>query len=133
MNEAIRPVGSSPLSTALDTRRANAKLAEALGTGMRVLTDYAPKLDRIIDAALNTNRQRNDGEIYRVALDRLGSEFLAILEPLRWWIVALSALHEEGRLTEPQRMELRLRLSELESKFQTANLLLEKLNVLGPT
>ncbi|QJW94897.1 hypothetical protein [Frigoriglobus tundricola] len=91
-------------------------------------TDYAKQLARNKEVAAAVGRDLDP--FLQTALARLGDEFLAISEPLRWWITKLSAVHEEGRLTEVQRMELRLRLSELESKFQTAGQLLNQLNVL---
>ena len=50
----------------------------------------------------------------------LVDEFANLSFPLEEWIRKFSAAHEEGRLTDLQRMELRLRLTELESKYLTA-------------
>jgi hypothetical protein len=58
--------------------------------------------------------------VHKVAIQRLLAELDDLTGPLREWIAKMSALLEEGRLTEPRRLELRLRLTELESKYQTA-------------
>lgn len=119
----------------------NRELAELLEAGMRVLIDYTDKLDRLVNSALTIwDRRENVGNQHtkdiavavqrdldpflRAALDRCGAEFVGLEEPLRQWITKLSATLEEGRLTEVQRMELRLRLTDLEVKFQTAGRLL---------
>ena len=60
---------------------------------------------------------------------RLAKEFVALSGPMKAWITKLSAILEESRLTEVQRMELLLRLTELEVKYETAGLILKQLDV----
>lgn len=150
--DPVAPPASAPnaFPVGFDPRHAKRELTELLQAATRILPEYADKLDRMVQSALTIwdhrekqpsryNQdvvaaiQRDLDPFLKAALNRLGDEFLGLSEPLRQWINKMSAVHEEGRLTEVQRMELRLRLTELEVKFQTAGRLLKQLNVLGPT
>ena len=127
---AIQPHKLTAPGTANRPARVNRKVVKLLAAGIRVLNDYSSKLDRLVSSALTVSDHNRNDRLRDILLNSLGSEFRAISEPLRWWIRKLSAVHEEGRVTEIQRMDLQLRLSELEVKFQTATLLLNHLNVL---
>ncbi|MBY0459012.1 MAG: hypothetical protein K2V38_16875 [Gemmataceae bacterium] len=129
--ETIRQAGVAAGPTKIRSARVRNELSETLDVGMRILSDYPDKLDRLVKDALALGDREDERS--RMIRDRVGAEFRATAEPLKWWIHTLSAIHEEGRITEVQRMELRLRLSELESKFETANRVLKQLGVLGDT
>jgi hypothetical protein len=122
-------------------------LQELLDAALRVLPEYADKLDRLVQSALSIWSQREkrpdsltqsasvvvgrDLDVFlNMALLRLGREFLALSEPLRQWVNRMSAILEEAPISEVQQLELRLRLTELEVKFGTAGQLLKQLNVL---
>jgi|GEM_PF-3452294 len=141
------PNPSAAAAVANNPRREKRDLAELLEAATRILPEYAEKLDKLVQAALTIwDRREKLGIRYtkdipaavdrdldpllKAALLRLGREFLGLSEPLRQWINALSAVVEEGPISEVQRMELRLRLIELEGKFGTAGQLLKQLNVL---
>lgn len=143
----ISPNPSAAASVGNNPRREKRDLAELLEAATRLLPEYADKLGRLVQSALAIWDQRErhpdsasesvatvvgrDLDVFlNMALLRLGREFLGLSEPLRQWINKLSAVLEEGRLTDVQQMELRLRLTELEGKFGTAGQLLKQLNVL---
>jgi hypothetical protein len=132
---AIRQVETASTPTGGRVSRANRELTELLETAVRLLPEYAGKLDRIVERALSIWDRRdpvsnNLFPLLKTALDRLGGEFRGLSEPLKQWIHKFSAAYEEGRLTEIQRMELGLRLIDLETKFQTAQTILRQLGVL---
>jgi hypothetical protein len=115
--------------------RANRELAELLEVANRLLPEYADKLDQLVKSALTIWDRRDPVSnqlppLFKSALERVGREFTGLSEPLREWINKMSAVYEEGRITDLQRMELGLRLTELEVKFGTAGQLLKQLNVL---
>jgi hypothetical protein len=131
-------------------------LEELLEAAARILPEYTEKLDRLVQFALALWDRWRKGErgstddssvqdefarpvapidrgfdpILKTTLQRLGGEFRGLAGPLREWIHRLSAVHEEGRVTEVQQIELRLRLTDLEGKFQTAQTVFGQLGVL---
>jgi hypothetical protein len=113
---------------------------ELLAAADRVLPEYADKLDRLVQTVLTLSDRRDhpvddprlaaDRErLLSAAIRRLGKEFWALANPLREWINRLSATLEERDISEVQRMELRLRLTELEMKYQTASETFSQLGV----
>lgn len=105
-------------------------LAEMLETAGRILPEYAAKLEAMTQSALTA--QSDDGRttaFSRAYAFRIGKEFVALTGPLKEWITKLSAVLDEGRLTEVQRMELLLRLTELEVKYETAGQIMDRLGV----
>jgi len=122
---AIRQYELSTPPTGARLSRAQRELVELLEAADRVLPEFTPKLADLTQAALGAYPPRS--EQHRAFISRLGKEFLALAGPLREWIDKLSAVLEEGRLTEIQRLELLLRLTELEGKYQTADILLKQL------
>lgn len=118
-------------------RWSEAELPQLLESALLVLPEYSDKLDRIVQSAVNIwdKRQKQPNKhttditaaaardldpLLHTALRGLSREMGGLVEPLKQWIHKLSAVLEEAKLTDLQRMELQLRLTELELKFQTA-------------
>lgn len=147
MNEATTPDVTPPIAAPAEPRRVKRELAELLATAGRVLPEYTDRLERMVQSIITVWGQREKRPdsltqntavvvgrdldvLQNVILLRIGREFLALSDPLRQWINKLSAVLEEGRLTSTQQMELRLRLTDLEVKFQTVGQLVKHLNLL---
>jgi len=120
--------------------RSKRDTAEFLEAANRILPEYSEKLDRIAKAALVIwhERDKRIGEtpelvvpklepIHKLALTRIAYELQGLYHTIKPWIDKSSAAVEEGRLSDTQRMELSLHLSELEIKYQTAALILGQL------
>jgi hypothetical protein len=108
------------------------ELAELLAAASRVLPEYSDKLDSLVQNTVtlwqHSFRQTSyppqltdeENTLVKVTLKQRASEMSALEDPLGYWIDKLSAVLEEGPITEVERGELRLRLTELEVKYQTA-------------
>lgn len=126
-----------PAAAQESKRTATNESTYLLEASMRVLPEYADKLDRIVQTVLkiwdsrekqgirytkdiSAAAARDLDPLLRATLAGVSREMNGLFGPLKEWIHKLSAVLEEGRLTDIQRMELRLRLTELELKLQTA-------------
>jgi hypothetical protein len=125
------------------TPRSRGAASELLEASLRVLPEYAAKLDRLVQAVLEVQDRwpgpkdqiwvgdvffhEDPNPLLRAVLEGLSREMAGLDDALKQWIQRLSALHEEGRLNDVQRLELRLRLTELELKYHTARDVFAKL------
>ncbi len=112
-------------------------VSEVLEAAYRILPEYSEKLDRIVQHAIAISQQyaAQPGLLHRqlisLSVARWIYEMNALADPIGYWIDKLSAVLEEGRITEVQRAELRLRLTEFEVKYQTAVAVFDKLQYLA--
>jgi hypothetical protein len=115
----------------------------------RVLPEYSEKLDRIVQRAINIwdERERQENRYTRdiavaaprdldplqlTVLSGLARELESLSSPLQEWMHALSAILEEVEVGRAWRMELRLRLTDLESKYQTALSVMGQFSIPSP-
>jgi hypothetical protein len=99
-----------------------------------LLREYADKLDRLVTNTLTArDRQRPHEPVMPTALVRFTEEFDQLERPLRKLINLGSAIHEEGRVNDLQKLELDLRLTEIEGKYETARVLFAQLRPMLPS
>ncbi len=128
------------------SHRSDDKASDLWAFALQILPEYSEKLDRLVQTVLliwdrrDKKLLKNTADIpasigrdldplLRIALEQLFEEFVRLSFPLEEWIQKFSAAHEEGRLTDLQRLELRLRLTELESKYKTARTIFAQLGI----
>ncbi len=125
----------------IERARASVRDRNQFDLATRLLPEYAEKLDRLVQSVLTVwDRREKKGNKYtqdvrvaavrdldpllRTALDQFADEFNRLDGPVRELIHLGSAIHEEGRATDLERLELRLRLSEAEAKYLSAKAIL---------
>jgi hypothetical protein len=102
-------------------------VTEFLATAYSIFNDFSAKMERLTQNAIEISRQFEHGlitplhrKLIKTAFKHLKHELEALEDPIGFWIDRSSAVLEEGRITQLQREELRLRLTEFENKYHTA-------------